>query len=109
MLKQWVFIGWVALAGVLFANITYCQDISSPVATAEENENSGYVTISGTIDRLGEGEMVVDDSLYLLTSSLAVYSANGNAIPFGELHEGIEVGLQLNQEGEIVSLWKLKK
>jgi hypothetical protein len=62
-----------------------------------------------TINRISDGEMVIDDNFYWFSTALEVYSANGRSISFNNfLHEGGPVGFQLTQEREMVSVWIIK-
>ena len=80
---------------------------SAPEEVQEEASDgeTGY----GTIDRIDGEEIVVDDSLYRLHSSLTVYSAKGQSISFHELQVGSQVGYQVNREGEMISIWETAK
>jgi hypothetical protein len=100
--------GWLMLTGLLLTGISLAQDAALPVPAAIDVEESGHATSSGTINRIGDNEIVVDDSLYPLSSVLELYSANGRSISFRDIQEGIQIGFQLNQEGEMVALWKIK-
>ena len=63
----------------------------------------------GSIDRIGEKEIVVDDSLRKLPSSADLHTPNSSHASKGRFAIGDYVGYQLDADGAIESLWLLKK
>jgi hypothetical protein len=63
----------------------------------------------GLIDRIGEKEIVVSDSLRLLPSRAALHTPRSSSAGIGRFAVGDYVGYQLDDEGAIESLWLLQK
>jgi hypothetical protein len=61
----------------------------------------------GVIDRMGAGEIVIDDSLFRLSPSVAFYGEGGEPLSSGSFAVGTLVGYELEGERVIRSLWKL--
>ena len=61
----------------------------------------------GVIDRMGAGEIVIDDSLFRLSPSVSFYGEGGEPLSSGSLTVGTLVGYELEGERVIRSLWKL--
>jgi hypothetical protein len=92
----------------MLAGIVHAQDAVISIPAAIDNESAGYAISSGTIDRIGNSEIVIDDNLYWFSGALEVYSDTGQSISFNDLQEGISVGFQITQEREMVSVWIIK-
>lgn len=63
----------------------------------------------GLIDRIGEKEIVVSDSLRPLPSRAALHTPRSSSAGIGRFAVGDYVGYQLDDEGAIESLWLLQK
>jgi hypothetical protein len=74
------------------------QDASPQAQKAAPVEFHGI----GKIDRMGAGEIVIDDNLFKLSSFFS-FNGDGEAISTGSL-----VGYVLETKGVIKSIWKLK-
>lgn len=61
----------------------------------------------GVIDRMGAGEIVIDDSLFRLSPSVAFFGEGGAPLSSASFSEGTLVGYGLEGERVIRSLWKL--
>jgi hypothetical protein len=61
----------------------------------------------GVIDRMGAGEIVIDDSLFRLSPTVSFYGEGGEPLSSGSFKEGTLVGYELEGERAIRSLWKL--
>ncbi len=65
---------------------------------------------TGYIDRIGEeDEIVIDDSLYVLSARARYGTLKSKRIRKSGLNEGELVGYVTNDKGEIISMWKLLK
>lgn len=66
----------------------------------------------GVLDRLGENEIVADDSLILFSSVVEVTfnSADGSfGIPPSSFKVGDKVGWELDEDGRLTTLWLLNE
>jgi len=61
----------------------------------------------GVIDRMGSGEIVIDDSLFRLSPSVSFFGEGGEPLSSGSFTEGTLVGYELEGERVVRSLWKL--
>jgi hypothetical protein len=61
----------------------------------------------GVVDRMGAGEIVIDDSLFRLSPSVAFFGEGGEPLGSGSFAVGTLVGYELEAERVIRSLWKL--
>jgi len=97
----------------------YAQEMTilpvNPVPGVDEMEEGGSEALrqtfddAGTIDRMGEGEIVLDDSLFRLAPAVRFYSERGIPITKSSFKPGMMVGCKLNAQGEIASLWIIKE
>jgi len=63
----------------------------------------------GHIDRIGKNEIVIDDSLHPLASSVAYATATSKHGSGGDFRVGDYVGFVTNSEKEITSIWMITK
>ena len=61
----------------------------------------------GVVDRMGGGEIVIEDSLFRLSSSVSFYGEGGEPLGSASFAAGTFVGYELEGERVIRSLWKL--
>ncbi|MFO7496173.1 MAG: hypothetical protein R6X05_11145, partial [Desulfobacterales bacterium] len=61
----------------------------------------------GVVDRMGAGEIVIDDSLFRLSPSVSFFGEGGEPLGSGSFAVGTLVGYELEAERVIRSLWKL--
>jgi hypothetical protein len=61
----------------------------------------------GVVDRMGAGEIVIDDSLFRLSPSVSFFGEGGESLGSGSFAVGTHVGYELEAERVIRSLWKL--
>ena len=64
---------------------------------------------TGWIERVGENEIVIDDSLHMLSSHVRYGSLKAKHLHKSALRQGMTVGYVTNKRGEIVSLWLLEE
>lgn len=77
---------------------------TKPIGTPDSDDFDGF----GTIDRIGDNEIVIDDTLIKLNDQITFYSETGVAQSKTDFAVGNGVAFVLNAQGEIVSLWKWK-
>jgi hypothetical protein len=61
----------------------------------------------GVVDRMGGGEIVIEDSLFRLSSSVSFYGEGGEPLGGASFAAGTLVGYELEGERVIRSLWRL--
>ena len=61
----------------------------------------------GIVDRMGGGEIVIEDSLFRLSSSVSFYGEGGEPLGSASFAAGAFVGYELEGGRVIRSLWKL--
>jgi hypothetical protein len=61
----------------------------------------------GVVDRIGGGEIVIEDSLFRLSSSVSFFGEGGEPLGSASFAAGTFVGYELEGERVIRSLWKL--
>jgi hypothetical protein len=62
----------------------------------------------GVVDRMGGGEIVIEDSLFRLSSSVSFYGEGGEPLGSASFAAGTFVGYEIEGERVIRSLWKLQ-
>jgi hypothetical protein len=60
----------------------------------------------GTIDRIAENEIVIDDRLFKLSPITAFYSKTGEKTSKSGFSEKSRVGIVLNSKGLVIAIWK---
>ncbi|MBW2065874.1 MAG: hypothetical protein JRJ03_13225 [Deltaproteobacteria bacterium] len=97
------------ITGVILPTIPgHAQQRVKPEVVLPDHYPDGFDGY-GRIERLGEGEIVIDEELWKLAPDVEYYmpgSPNPSAIP---LDEGDLVGYLINEEEKIMSLWLIKK
>jgi hypothetical protein len=63
----------------------------------------------GHIDRIGKNEIVVDDSLHTLASSVTYATATSKHGSSSDFRVGDYVGFVINSEKQITSIWMITK
>lgn len=61
----------------------------------------------GVVDRMGADEIVIDDCLFRLSSSVSFFAEGGASLSSASFQAGTLVGYVLEGERAIRSLWKL--
>lgn len=62
----------------------------------------------GGIDRVGENEMVIDDTLIRFANGVTFNIPRLKNVPKSRIHKGDIVGLIIDSAGQISSLWTLE-
>ncbi len=105
---------WTAfiISGMLGISLFFCHDyghcehrIEHTKLIGEKPLHPGYplmFDIRGKIDRLSKNEIVVDDSLLRLSDNVKYH------IKKGRFKEGDLIGLKLNPDGKVASIWLIK-
>jgi len=73
---------------------------------------SGYpVDFSGRghIDRIGDGEIVIDDGLFKVNSAVRFNRPNRLGTSMSSFSAGEKIGFIVDKEGNLKSVWLLKK
>ncbi|OQX17798.1 MAG: hypothetical protein BWK80_39075 [Desulfobacteraceae bacterium IS3] len=87
-------------------------DTESDGASSDQNKNKKkeFRGLFGTLDRIGEQDVVINDNLCNLSSSIQYYSKNGKEISKSSFKDGERVGFMMNPADsyEVMSIWKIK-
>jgi hypothetical protein len=62
----------------------------------------------GSIDRVGDGEVVISDSLFRLSSDVSIHTPVDPIFSRYRVRVGDFVGCLMNTDGEIESIWLLR-
>lgn len=60
----------------------------------------------GTIDRISETDIVINDCIFKLSSATAFYSKTGKRTSRSDFSERSVVGIVLNSNRQVISIWK---
>lgn len=88
--------------------------IQTALSNAEEPVHPGYpfvFDVTGKLDRISETQLVIDDSLYKLSSSTTYHMPDTSFPKLSDFQEKDRVGVILkdDQSIEIISVWLIKK
>lgn len=110
LFKPWA-LHCVLLAAAVFFAVVFSVDAGRPAFDIDDPIYRGYPTKfhgMGTIDRIGDGDIVIGDSLYRLSRHVT-YNIPGRVYaPLRWMSVGAYVGFVENSAREIVSIWLLK-
>lgn len=93
---------YLLILGLMYLLFTSSLVAAEEVASGEQPQNeevelaSSEKMLQGKIDRVGESELVIDDSLYTFSS--------GSGLRAGSFSEGQTVSGELDKNGRIMSL-----
>lgn len=64
--------------------------------------------LSGTIDDVQQGAIVVGDILYSLSDELVIHTyLNQQSVSIGQLRDDVKIGFAVNDDNVIVEIWLL--
>lgn len=111
--KNVLLTGWVLVA-MMAASATWAasQGVGNTLTDASpQSEEAVAVEFQGRgfVDRMGAGEIVIDDVLFRLAPSVSYFAEGGGSLGSASFSAGTLVGyvLALENEHVIQSLWKL--
>ena len=117
MIKKYCII--LSILFLLIAGNAFTQENNilpiNPVPSVEYSEESVNIgtdmefSDTGTIDRIGADEIVIDDRLIKIDPDVNFFSATGEYILKSDLKTGNVAGYLLNSKNEIKYLWKIKE
>lgn len=64
---------------------------------------------TGTVLRVGENEIVVDDHILYFSKFVKYHRTSGKGLISKEIKAGTQIGFKLNDKKEISDIWILKK
>jgi len=64
--------------------------------------------LSGTIDDVQQGAIVVGDIRYTLSDELVIHTyLNQQSVSIGQLRDDVKIGFAVNETGQIIEIWLL--
>lgn len=102
-----ILIALLTIAVLIPASVGHCQQKHKGEWILPENYPPGGFDGWGRIDRLGNIEVVIDDTLYPLSASVTFHAPSADNVSASWLQTGNLVGFLTNMNGEVISLWRI--
>jgi hypothetical protein len=94
----------------IFCPMAMGEEKKTETPTVTKSEPIREVTYQnyGFVQRVGDGEIVVDDHLLKLAGSVVYHAPERGGLVSKNIREGSQIGFNLNKKKEITDIWILK-
>jgi hypothetical protein len=114
----------VIICGFITAGILFAPGIGLGAGTESRRMGGSAITLDvdnplhpdypgafdnvGRMDRIADGEVVISDSLYRLSSAVTYHTPRDSSASQSAFHTGDYVGCLMNAAGEVESIWLIR-